>query len=204
METSQTLDRGVRALLVLADASRPLSMTELAAVLGISRPAAYRVVATLEEHGLARRATGGIELGVAALRLAGGALPVLRRAAQPILRDLADDVGATAHLTVVDAGEALAVAVVEPSWTDVHVGYRVGLRHPLDRGAAGEAIRQGHGWVATTGQLQPGAHGVAAAVTGVAGLQASVGVISLGTMDDAAVGPRVEAAAASLAGLLTA
>lgn len=190
-------------LLALADAARPMSVTELAAQLRMSRPAAYRLIATLEGHALARRTPDGIELGVGALRVSGGALPVLRRTAQPVLRALADDVGATAHLTVVDAGEALAVAVVEPSWTDVHVAYRVGLRHPLDRGAAGEAIRQGHGWVASTGQLQPGAHGVAAAVTGVPGLQASVGVVSLAAMDDAAVGPVVERAARELATALS-
>nr|BFE83935.1 hypothetical protein GCM10020093_065360 [Planobispora longispora] len=36
--------------------------------------------------------------------------------------------------------DGLAVAVVEPSWTDMHVAYREGSRHPLSRGAAGLAI----------------------------------------------------------------
>ena len=48
--------------------------------------------------------------------------------------------GCTAHLTIADGDEALALAVIEPSWTDFHVSYRVGARHPLDRGAAGRAI----------------------------------------------------------------
>lgn len=206
-ETSQTLDRGLRALAVLSEAATPLTMTELATRLSVSRPALYRLVATLESHGLARRTSSGVELGIGALRLAGGALPLLRRAAQPVLRSLADEVGATAHLTVVDAGEALALAVVEPSWTDVHVGYRVGYRHPLDRGAAGEAILRGRrgepGFVVSTGVLQPGAHGVAAPVIGVDGLEASLGVVSLSDLDDSTVGPRVEQAAAVLAASLT-
>jgi DNA-binding IclR family transcriptional regulator len=117
----------------------------------------------------------------------------------PALRGLADEVGATAHLTVAEGEEAVAVAVVEPRFTDVHVAYREGSRHPLDRGAAGEAIVRGGGWVATSGQLQPGAYGVAAPVLGVPGLRASVGVVSLGALDDGAVGPRVEAAAAEIA-----
>jgi DNA-binding IclR family transcriptional regulator len=199
VETSQTLDRGLRALDVLASASAPLTMTSLASALGVSRPAAYRLVATLVAHGLARRSGDGVELGIGALRLSGGVLPLLRRAAVPVLRSLADDVGATAHLTVAESDEALAVAVVEPRFSDVHVAYREGSRHPIDRGAAGEAILRGGGWVATTGQLQPGAYGVAAPVLGVPGLRASVGVVSLGALDDAAVGPRVEAAAADLA-----
>ena len=51
-----------------------------------------------------------------------------------------EKVGCTAHLTVVEGAEALALAVVEPSWTDFHVSYRVGTRHPLAQGAAGKAV----------------------------------------------------------------
>lgn len=184
---------------MLVDAAGPLSMTELAAALDVSRPVAYRLVATLEAHHLARRVAGGVELGVGALHLAEGVLPLLRRAALPALRSLADEVGATSHLTVAEGDEALAVAVVEPRFTDVHVAYRVGYRHPLDRGAAGEAILRGAGWVATKGKLQPGAFGVAAPVLGVPGLRASVGVVSLDALDQTIVGPRVEATAAELA-----
>lgn len=55
-----------------------------------------------------------------------------------MLRRLAEQVGATAHLA--DGVEAQAVAVVEPSWTDVHVAYRVGSRHQVGAGAAGRAV----------------------------------------------------------------
>ncbi len=51
--------------------------------------------------------------------------PLVREAALPALRSLAEDIGATAHLTLVDGSDALAVAVVEPTWTDYHVAYRV-------------------------------------------------------------------------------
>ncbi|HEY9483718.1 MAG TPA: IclR family transcriptional regulator, partial [Micromonosporaceae bacterium] len=57
-------------------------------------------------------------------------------------------------------------------------------------------------WVATSGELQPGAHGIAAPVTGVEGLEASVGVISLAPLDPAVVGPAVMTAAATLAAAL--
>ena len=63
--------------------------------------------------------------------------PLVRTEARPILQELADAVGATAHLTVSEGDEALALVVVEPTWTDFHVAYRSGARHPLDRGAAG-------------------------------------------------------------------
>lgn len=145
-ETSQTLDRGLRVLKLLADTDHGLTVTELAAKLGVNRTVVYRLLATLEQHSLVRRDLGGrARVGLGVLGLAHQVHPLLREAALPALRSLAEDIGATAHLTLVDGTEALAVAVVEPTWTDYHVAYRTGFRHPLDRGAAGRAILAGRG-----------------------------------------------------------
>jgi DNA-binding IclR family transcriptional regulator len=208
-ETSQTLDRGLRVLRALAAAPHGLTVTALAAQIGVNRTVVYRLVATLEQHGLARRDSAGrLYVGLGVLALARGMQPVLHAAAVPVLRSLADDLGATAHLTVADGGEGLAVAVVEPSWTDFHVAYRVGARHALDRGAAGRAILLGRKDTAgtrvveTVGEIQAGAHGVAAPVLGVEGLEASVGVVSLGDIDAATAGPKVLAAARELSSRL--
>jgi DNA-binding IclR family transcriptional regulator len=114
-------------------------------------------------------------------------------------------VGATAHLTVAEGDDGLAVAVVEPSWTDMHVAYREGSRHPLAKGAAGRAIlalRDGSDeYLVTEGQLQEGARGIAAPVTGLPWLEASVGVVTFGPLEESA-GPRVVSAAAELAAAL--
>lgn len=203
-ETSQTLDRGLRVLRVLAASPQGLSITALAAEVGVNRTVVYRLVATLEEHGLARRDTSGrLHVGLGVLAIARGLQPVLRELAGPVLRSLAEELGSTAHLTVADGGEALAIAVVEPSWTDYHVAYRVGARHPLEQGAAGKAILLGRGagvgYVETVGEIQAGAHGVAAPVLGVEGLEASVGIVSLGDFEAAEFGPQVVAAAAQVA-----
>ena len=201
-ETSQTLDRGLRVLEVLAATPSGLTITALAAQVGVNRTVVYRLVATLEGHGLARRdAAGLVHVGLGVLALARGLQPVLRELAGPVLRSLAEELGMTAHLTVADGGEALAIAVVEPTWTDFHVGYRVGARHPLGQGAAGRAILLGRtespeGYVETAGELQAGARGVAAPVLGLDGLEASVGIVTLGELDAATVGPLVVAAAA--------
>lgn len=204
-ETSQTLDRGLRVLEVLAASPNGLTVTSLAAQVGVNRTVVYRLVATLEQHGLARRDSAGlVHVGLGVLALARGLQPVLRELAAPVLRRLAEELGMTAHLTVADGGEALAIAVVEPTWTDFHVGYRVGARHPLGQGAAGRAILLGRspdpqGYVETTGELQAGARGVAAPVLGVDGLDASVGIVTLGELDADVVGPQVVAAAAEVA-----
>lgn len=209
-ETSQTLDRGLRVLAVLADHPSGLTVTELATEIGVNRTVVYRLITTLEQHGLARRdGTGRLHVGLGVLALARGLQPVLREVAGPVLRSLAEDLGATAHLTLADGGEALAIAVVEPSWTDYHVAYRVGARHPLDQGAAGRAILLGRDlpgprptgerFVHTSGELQPGAQGLASPVLGVEGFEASVGVITLGEIELEVAGARVVAAADDIA-----
>ncbi|MGZ8738899.1 MAG: IclR family transcriptional regulator, partial [Nocardioides sp.] len=140
-ETSQTLDRGIRVLMALASAPQGQTVTALAESLGINRTVVYRLVSTLEQHALVRRdGHGRLHIGLGVLQLATAVQPVLRDVALPVLRQLAERVGCTAHLTVADGDEALALAVIEPSWTDFHVSYRVGARHPLTRGAAGKAI----------------------------------------------------------------
>ncbi len=204
-ETSQTLDRGLRVLRVLAASPAGLTVTALAAQVGANRTVVYRLVATLQLHGLARRDGAGlVHVGLGVLSLARGLQPVLRELAAPVLRSLAEELGMTAHLTLADGGEALAVAVVEPSWTDFHVGYRIGARHPLGQGAAGRAILLGRqqdpsGFSVTAGELQAGARGVAAPVLGVDGLEASVGIVTLGDLDPGVVGPVVQTAAAVVA-----
>ena len=221
-EASQTLDRGIRLLELLA---RPgyaagSTITELAGLLGVGRPVVYRLVATLEEHHLvSRESDGKVRLALGISRLAAAVTPIVRTEARPVLRELADAVGATAHLTIAEGDEALALVVVEPSWTDFHVAYRSGARHRLDQGAAGRAILAGRagrsGVVATDGELQAGAHGLAvpvlAATTGRAPgagdprsspVEASVGVVSLEPLDARTVGPRLQRAARALRAVL--
>jgi DNA-binding IclR family transcriptional regulator len=205
-ESSLTLERGLALLQAVADSeSEAPTISDLATAIGASRAAVYRLLVPLQERGLVRRDGSKVRLGLGLLRLATRVTPQLRLAALPALRELAESVGATAHLTVADGEEAQAIAVIEPSWTTYHVAYRVGTRHPLSRGAAGKAIglrEEDPGWLATTGELQSGASGIAAPVRGVPGLRASVGVISFQSLDHEVVGPLVLTAAAGVAAAL--
>ncbi|CAM3592262.1 IclR family transcriptional regulator [Nocardioides zeicaulis] len=200
-ETSQTLDRGLRALKVLADTPEGLTITELSGRLEVNRTVVYRLVSTLEQHGLVRRdARSRLFVGLGVLQLASAVQPLVRDLAMPVLRSLAESLGSTAHLTFADGDEALALAVVEPTWTDFHVAYRVGARHPLSQGAAGKAITllddSETPYAVTSGELQSGARGLAAPVRGVEGLRASVGVVTLASsIDEDAVAPQVIEAA---------
>ncbi|MGW0461089.1 IclR family transcriptional regulator [Streptomyces tendae] len=212
-ETSQTLDRGLRVLKLLADTDHGLTVTELSHKLGVNRTVVYRLLATLEQHALVRRDLGGrARVGLGVLGLGRQVHPLVREAAMPALRALAEDIGATAHLTLVDGAEALAVAVVEPTWTDYHVAYRAGFRHPLERGAAGKAILAARrspqppgedtdapGYTLTHGELEAGACGAAAPLLGVTGVEGSVGVVMLADVVPERVGERVMHAAREVA-----
>ncbi|PRX47875.1 DNA-binding IclR family transcriptional regulator [Prauserella shujinwangii] len=205
-ESSLTLDRGLALLQAVADAGGDAAtVSELAATVGVSRAAVYRLLVPLAERGLVWRDGSRVRLGAGVLRLAEQMLPQLREAARPVLRELADSLGVTAHLSVADGDQLHAIAVVEPSWTAYHVAYRVGSRHPAGRGAAGRALTlrpRGRGWAAASGEPQPGTYGVAAPVRGVAGLRASVGVLSLEPLDTGMVGPRTVESATALTEVL--
>ncbi|MFX0537784.1 IclR family transcriptional regulator [Ornithinimicrobium sp. Y1847] len=204
-ETAQTLDRGLQLLELLGGsaASGGMTISTIADRLGLSRAIVYRLVATLQAREFVTRAEDGrVRLGLGVTRLQLAVRPMLVEAARPVLRELADEVGATAHLTVAEGEQALALVVMEPSWTDFHVSYRVGSRHPLSRGAAGRAILEARSGtsapVVTVGELQQGAHGLSAAVLGVPGLEASVGVVAMGELGPEA-GQAVLAAAQQVA-----
>src|SRR5882762_368764 len=88
-ETSQTLDRGIRVLTALADATSGMTVAQLAERVGAPRTAGYRLVATLEAHGYVRRSPDGrVRLGLGVLGLARRVQPLLREAAIPVLRRL--------------------------------------------------------------------------------------------------------------------
>ncbi|WP_236790199.1 helix-turn-helix domain-containing protein [Amycolatopsis sp. GM8] len=202
-EGSLTLDRGLALLQAVADAgAEAATISELATSIGASRAAVYRLLVPLSARGLVRRDGNKVRLGVGVLRLAGQVVPQLREVARPVLRALAESSGATAHLSIAEGDEVESVVVVEPSWTNLHVAYRVGARQPIGVGAAGKAmlLRQGgRAWVVSAGDVQRGVAGLAAPVRGVPGLRASVGVLTLGAIKAETVGPQVVEAAAELA-----
>ncbi|MGE9809208.1 IclR family transcriptional regulator [Janibacter sp. G1551] len=216
--TSQTLDRGLRILELLAapEHTGGLTISALAAALDTGRPVVYRLVATLVDHSLVTHTDNRVRLGAGLHQLASAVLPVVRERVQPVLAVLADAAGATAHLTVAEGSESVALVVVEPTWTDFHVAYRSGARHPLTQGAAGRAIlaaRAGEAVLTSSvGELQPGAHGLALAVPAAKGagpapfvrpsLEASVGIVSLSPIDIEAHAPAVRAAADALSATL--
>lgn len=202
-DTSQTLSRGLDVLKLLASSPHPRTPAQLAAELGLSRTIIYRLVGTLVEHGLVRRAPDGtVGISAGALVLTQHVLGSVREATRDILEDLAREAAATAHFCVADGDDVLAVAVVEPPFTTFHVAYRVGARTARGQGALGEAIEAaGHsetGLFESEGRLVPGAHGIVAALPGLPGPAAAVGVVTLVGQETADMAEAVRRAAVRL------
>lgn len=138
---SQTLSRGIAALELLSDSPAPLLIQELADGLGVHRSVAYRILRTLEEHGLAvRDASGRIRLGAGLAALARGVSRDLQQLALPELSAIAEAFDVTAFLAVLDRREVITLQSVEPSSAHASIAQRPGTRHGIERGAPGAAV----------------------------------------------------------------
>jgi DNA-binding IclR family transcriptional regulator len=209
----QTLDRGLRLLHLLAAAPDGLTVSELAVRLDVHRAIVYRLLSTLAAHRLVMRGQDGRHrLWTGLVELARAVIPRWRAVAEPELTAMADELGATAILTVASEDCGVALLVQEPRHTQIHVAYRPGLRHPLHRGASGKAILAGRppqpgeppdvaearrrGYAVSEGEIQPGAIGVAAPIVVDGWAEASVGVVTLGELPPGGQARVLRAAAA--------
>jgi DNA-binding IclR family transcriptional regulator len=217
---SQTLDRGLRTLALVADSDQPMSVADVAAALGLHRSIAYRMLRTLEDHHLVQRdGDRGYVAGTGLAVLARRVHPTLQSAALPELTTLANDTRMTAFFVVLEQSEAVTISVVEPRHTGAHVAYRPGVRHRADRGAPGIALLAGRppqkgeraevtearerGWTASHAEVYPGLRAVGAPVVDSSGTcRGAVCVVFVEDVDVAPLGERVRAAALSVAGAL--
>ncbi|GAA2436485.1 helix-turn-helix domain-containing protein [Actinomadura vinacea] len=215
---SQTLDRGLRMLEVLAEADGPLSIAALADALGVHRSIAYRILRTLEDHRLVRRTTdGNCELDVGLATLARSVSGDLQSAALPELAEVANEVGMTAFLVVPDGPDCVTLVSVEPRHSVAAVAQRPGTRHPLARGAPGLALLAGgparpgerpdvtearrNGYTHSVGEVIPGLASVAVpVVSGKLGTIAAIAVVFLpDDTDEPAIAERLRKAARAIA-----
>ncbi|MGJ8720271.1 MAG: IclR family transcriptional regulator [Salinibacterium amurskyense] len=138
---SQTLSRGIRILELLAEATRALSIDDVASQLSVHRSVAYRLIRTLESHRLVERsAEGYLQLGVGLAALATGVARDLHSAALPELTAAANDLGVTCFIATLDHDECVTLASVEARNTVATVAQQPGTRHPVTVGAPGKAI----------------------------------------------------------------
>lgn len=127
---------------IIAEAEKPIGIAEVAARLGLHRSIAYRIVRTLEEHRLVvRTPAGGLVPGARLAALARAVARDLQSAALPELTAVANELGMTAFVAILDADEVITLVSVEPRHAIATVAQRPGTRHPLHLGAPGTAIQ---------------------------------------------------------------
>jgi DNA-binding IclR family transcriptional regulator len=215
-EISQTLDRGLTVLSLLAEHSDGLTAGELAEMLDTARAVVYRLLRTLEAHRLIGRMDTRYVLGIGIAELASHLRPRLQATVMPILRRLSRQTNSTALLSVAEGDEVLILLTEEPPLSTFHLALRQGARHALNQGADGVAILAGRppvreearevvqarqrGYALSVGILQPGALGVAAPIKTSDWASASLGIVQLGTkLTDPAIPDFVMAAATEAA-----
>ena len=127
----QSVDRALTILGILARLGEA-GVTEIAAELGVHKSTAFRLVATLESHGMVEQneERGKYRLGVGVLRLAGATtarLDVVQEA-RPICRKLAADSGETVNIAVLSDRSALyldqvaGTSALQPhNWVGQHI-----------------------------------------------------------------------------------
>lgn len=136
--SSQTLDRGLQLLELVAGAPEPMTISQLAVAVGVHRTIAHRLAATLTARGYLRReASGGYRVGATCLALASG-VSDLRAIARPVLEDLARTTEETVHLVVLSGPDVVFVDGFE-SPQALRVATRVGRRVPAHATSVGKA-----------------------------------------------------------------
>jgi DNA-binding IclR family transcriptional regulator len=125
LRTIQAVDRAADLLKTVANSRQPLTVVELASATGLNRSTAWRLLATLDQHGLVERdpVTQRYSVGYAILQMAAaGDYDALVRRARPVLERLALDTGETVNLAVakrfnlVYVDQVEAPQVMSPNW----------------------------------------------------------------------------------------
>jgi IclR family transcriptional regulator, KDG regulon repressor len=133
-----------RALAVLERLShqRAIGLEELARAVNLAKPTVYRFLLTLQGLGYVRR-TDGDRWAITFKLFSVGSRALdhldLHSAARPVAEQLAEDLGETVHMGVLDEDSAVYVMKIESRYT-IRMYSRVGRRIPLYCTAIGKCL----------------------------------------------------------------
>lgn len=137
------LSRGLALLAQFTRRKPAQSLAELAAGLGLSRSAVYRLVYTLEKEGYLSREANARQYRVTSRVLTLGFEYLNSRGvleiAEPVLRSLSDETGAAAYIVQLDGVFAVYLARAMPA-TGLISSLQVGARLPAHATASGRVL----------------------------------------------------------------
>lgn len=136
----QSIARAFQVLGVMADADGELTISELAEASGLPLPTIHRIVRTMLDLGYAHQLTNRrYTLGPRLIGLGDRASRVLGVRAGADLRSLAEEIGETANMAVLDGERAVYTAQV-PSRHSMRMFTEVGRRVHLHSTGVGKAL----------------------------------------------------------------
>jgi DNA-binding IclR family transcriptional regulator len=138
----QSLDRALEILKLLG--SEPeMRITDLARRLEVHKSTVFRLLATLQEHGLVEQnpSTERYRLGYGLVRLAGAVVAELdlARASRPVLEQLAVHTGETVNLAILQADQVVNIEQIASPNLVVNVNW-VGKQTPLHATSNGKVL----------------------------------------------------------------
>jgi len=156
------LEKALDVLEYLSEQAVPLTQAQLARALNRQAGEIFRMLACLESRGYLRRepATGAYSLTLKLFELSRAHSPyeILLKVAQPLMRDLAEELHESCHLSVLHHERVLVLAQ-EESPKPLRLSVEVGSLHSplhttsgrvllaqLERGACEEVLARDHEW----------------------------------------------------------
>ena len=133
--------RAFSVLEVVAQADRPVALSEIVELTGLPPPTAFRILALLDDAGIVQREPGGKTYAVGR-RLARLGLEVMtnnsvRAERRAILRRLVDEIGETCNLAMFGGDEIIYIDRVVTDW-DLRADLKPGSRVPLHCTSSGK------------------------------------------------------------------
>jgi len=141
-ESVRAVDRALDILLCFSREKPALSLTQIAASIGMSKSTVHRLLATLEKKRFLTRnaGTGKYQLGFRFMELAGQVMDYANESwATPYLEELAEQFGETVDLAILDGAHVIYLRVIE-SRQRVKIAAAIGQRLPAFCTASGKAF----------------------------------------------------------------
>lgn len=139
----QSVERAFLLLEILAESGGTLSLTDLAATSGLPQATIHRVMKTLTLNGYVRREGKTYSLGPNLIFLGRIASEMLGAWARPTLMRLAEQIGETANLAVLDADDVVYLTQVPSDRYFLRMFTQVGRRLAPHATAVGKVLLSG-------------------------------------------------------------
>ncbi|WP_180902513.1 IclR family transcriptional regulator [Martelella soudanensis] len=139
------IERMMEILSALEQAPHGLSQAQIVGQTGLARSTAYRILNSLDRHGILRESSPGTYVfGSRLLQLAEKVTPstgyyAMSRLLQPTLEQLAHHIGQTCKVSVVESGAIMLIAGASPKLAHA-LSYTIGEILPAHAGASSKVL----------------------------------------------------------------